>query len=305
MTAPLLLDARGIETVTRAVAHAVGLDATGWRLVKFTNNAVVRLPASKAVVRIAGSDAVGRRVPVVLAAAEVYAAAGVPAVRLHPRAPAAVHVLGHVATVWVDGRDERAASPDAAALAAALRRVHAIDGVPPQIPRWDPVASIRRRIAAADGAGEEALAFLAAQCDAVAPLVAALADVPPLLPAGLLHGDAFVGNLVPSRPVPLLCDFDATAVGPREWDLTPVAVGAARMDYADGGGYAAFCAAYGVDVTQWAGFATLRRVRELQLVTSVLPALTANPALRPQWEHRLRTLREGETSVRWAPYPAA
>jgi hypothetical protein len=49
----------------------------------------------------------------------------------------------------------------------------------------------------------------------------------------------------------------------------------------------------------------LRRLRELQLVTSVLPVLDANPALRPQWRLRLDSLRDGDDGVRWSPYPWA
>jgi hypothetical protein len=65
-----------------------------------------------------------------------------------------------------------------------------------------------------------------------------------------------------------------------------------------------FAEAYGLDITTWDGFPILRRLRELQLVTSVLPVLSANPALRPQWEHRLRSLQERDTTARWASYPS-
>ncbi|MGW5440749.1 hypothetical protein [Nocardia asteroides] len=39
---------------------------------------------------------------------------------------------------------------------------------------------------------------------------------------------------------------------------------------------------YGIDVTTWSGFPILRRLREFQLVTSVLPVLSANPSLYKQ-----------------------
>jgi hypothetical protein len=83
-----------------------------------------------------------------------------------------------------------------------------------------------------------------------------------------------------------------------------VAVGALRFDYgADL--HRRFAHAYGVDVIAWPGFPALRRLRELQLVTSVLPALEANPALRPQWRLRLDSLRARDPGVRWTPYPWA
>jgi hypothetical protein len=61
-------------------------------------------------------------------------------------------------------------------------------------------------------------------------------------------------------------------------------------------------AAYGFDVTAWDGFAVLRRLRELQLVTSVVPVLRSNPGLRQQWQHRLRTFRDGDEDARWELY---
>lgn len=41
------------------------------------------------------------------------------------------------------------------------------------------------------------------------------------------------------------------------------------------------------------------RLRELQLVTSVLPILRSNPAVRGQFEHRLASLQAGDTG-RWS-----
>jgi hypothetical protein len=61
-------------------------------------------------------------------------------------------------------------------------------------------------------------------------------------------------------------------------------------------------AAYGLDVMTWDGFPVLRRLRELQLVTSVVPVLRSNPSLYEQWRHRLRTFRDGDDTARWEPY---
>jgi hypothetical protein len=98
----------------------------------------------------------------------------------------------------------------------------------------------------------------------------------------------------------MLCDFDSTCSGPREWDLVPVAVGARRFEYGDV--QARFARGYGLDVTTWPGFSALRRLRELQLVTSVLPVLGANPVLRPQWRVRVESLRRRDENARWTPY---
>ncbi|MFD6096886.1 hypothetical protein ACFVWN_18720 [Nocardiopsis flavescens] len=52
----------------------------------------------------------------------------------------------------------------------------------------------------------------------------------------------------------------------------------------------------------WPGFPALRRLRELRLVTSVLPVLNTSPGLRIQWQHRMDTLRHGDTTTRCSTY---
>jgi hypothetical protein len=298
------LTADGIAAVAAATGRLTGLSIRGARLLKFTNNAVVLLPIAGAVLRIAGSEGVRARVPVVVAAARWLEALGLPAVRLHPAVPDAVDVGGHLVTVW-QAVDAGAAPADAAGLAGILRVLHAVDAAPPaELPAWNVAGFIRRRLGEAAAVGDDDLAFLHEELAAVESLLEGLADVEPLVQPGVIHGDAFLGNVVASPAGPVLCDFDGVSVGPREWDLVPVAVGALRFDY-DAGLHQEFVRGYGVDVTTWPGFEALRRLRELQLVTSVLPVLEANPVLRPQWLLRIDSLRRGDSSVRWTPYPAA
>jgi hypothetical protein len=301
---PIALTRDGIAAVTTVTGRLTGLPTADAELVKFTNNAVVRLPRAGAVLRIAGSQEVRARVPVVLATARWLEALGLPAVRLLPGVPQPIEAAGHLVTLWQAVEPgEAAVSGDA--FAAVLREWHAIDAAPPaEVPAWNLVAFIRGRIEAAAGLADDDLAFLRLELARVEERLARLVDLEPLVPPGVLHGDAFLGNAVPSPGGPVICDFDGVSIGPREWDLVPVAVGALRFDYT-AGLYESFVRTYGVDVTAWAGFAALRALRELQLVTSVLPTLEANPALRPQWRVRLDSLRRGDDSVRWTPYPAA
>jgi hypothetical protein len=303
------LTAEGIAAVACAAAHAAGLSAEGARLLKFTNNAVVALPAAQAVLRIAGSTAVRSRVPAVVAAARWFEQLALPAVRLLPGVPQPLEVEGHLVTVWRAVPAHHTA-PGPEDLAGALRALHAMTAPPPPpIGRWDVVGALRRRLAEAAGVARDDVAFLAGELAAVEAALPGITALPPLLPPGVVHGDAFLGNVLPGavrRPAAgtggaVLCDFDGVGVGPREWDLVPVAVGALRFDY----GHdlqQRFARAYGADVTTWPGFGVLRRLRELQLVTSVLPVLDANPALRPQWRLRLESLRAGDDAVRWSPY---
>jgi hypothetical protein len=121
------------------------------------------------------------------------------------------------------------------------------------------------------------------------------------LPAGPIHGDAWLGNLLAGPHGAVLCDFDSTCIGPREWDLTPMAVGRLRLGFAPQV-YGDFVAGYGYDVMDWPGFDVLRQVRELKRVTGALPILEGNPVARAEFAHRLRTLRTGRRDARWRPY---
>ncbi|GAB6901666.1 aminoglycoside phosphotransferase family protein [Kineosporia succinea] len=328
------LDPAEITTTVNAACRILGLDPRDHTVLKFTNNAVLRLPRAGVVIRIAGSAAVGERARRVVHVARLLERHGVPAVRLAQPDDQPMMVRGHEVTLWHDVRPVRDAEP--ADLAVLLKAVHAVPLATPAAPvvparrgrsrrrpsvpgqntgpipvqspspaaslvRWEPVAGIRRRIASAGPLALEDLAFLQAETDAVAEQLAALKELEPLLPPGLIHGDSFLGNVIVGENGPVLCDFDSTCWGPREWDLTPIAVGALRFDY--GGDPASrFVLAYGHDVQNWPGFPVLRRLRELQLVTSVLPVLAANPGLRPQWRFRVDSLRRGDASARWSTY---
>lgn len=295
-----LLTPQRVTEIAAEAARLLGLDMTGAVRTKFTNNAVMILPASGAVLRIPGSAVMRARVPAVVLAAQWYAEHDVPAVRLWPDIPQPLEVGGHPITVWKQvppGGPE----PQLAELGAILRQIHSVEEEAPGLPRWRVADGLRRRIVTADTIDDSTREYLTGELEQIEASLAALADIPPLVPPGVLHGDAHMGNLIPSPAGSVICDFDATSVGPREWDLTPAAVGSLRFNYPVDP-HRGLVDAYGHDVTCWPGFRALRRLREFQLVTSVLPALDINPALRPQWRHRLDTFRANDYDAKWTPY---
>lgn len=286
-----------LAAVLAEVCAQAGLDPAGAELVKFTNNAVYRLVRDPVVVRIAGSGVVRARAPKVVAVARWLAEHDMPSVRLLNGVEQPVRAGGHLATLWQQVL-ATGPKPTGYALAAILRRFHELPPPDFELPAWRPVGPIRERIAEARDLADDDLAFLLAACDEAE---AALAELRYVLPPGPIHGDATVGNLIPGPAGSVICDFDSTSAGPREWDLTPATLGRFRFDHpVDIHGQLA--SVYGFDVTAWDGFRVLRRLRELQLVTSVLPVLEDNPGLRMQWERRFRSFREGDTAVRWDAY---
>ncbi|WP_073480239.1 phosphotransferase enzyme family protein [Streptoalloteichus hindustanus] len=281
--------------VLAAVCGAAGLDPVGATLVRVTNNAVFRLARQPVVVRIVASRALRHRVAKVVRVAEWLAEHDVPAVRLWDGVAQPVRVGPHRATLW-HAVPEVGGRPTAADLARLLRRLHALPP-PVPLPPWEPLDDVRRRIADAEELDPDDRAFLERRC---AELAAELDGLEWVFPRGPVHGDAHLGNLIPGPDGPVLCDFDSTCVGPREWDLTPIAVG--QLRFRRTGAQEELAAAYGFDVTRWSGFPALRAVRELKLVTSVLPVLRSHPEVQAELRLRLRSFRSGDTSVRWTPY---
>lgn len=280
-----------------AVCAVAGLDPTGAQLLRCTNNAVFQLASQPVVVRIMASNALAHRADKVVRVATWLAEHEVPAVRLLPGIVQPVRAGRYLATVWETappgGRRQRGRD-----LAKLLRRLHQLPEPAFRLPVWEPLDDVRRRIGEADGLDDADLAFLLNRCDEVSQRLAAVEfGHPPVL----LHGDAHLGNVIPTSSGPVLCDFDSASLGPLEWDLTPLAVGVVRFGE-PAGRYREFVRTYGLDATRSPVFQVLREVRELKLITSVLPILSSRPEVRPELLRRLADVRRGDTSARWARY---
>ncbi|MET8778518.1 aminoglycoside phosphotransferase family protein [Nocardia sp. NPDC004654] len=278
---------------------AVGLDPTGARLIKFTNNAVWALASAPVVVRIPGSAAVQKRVPKIIAVARWLACHDMPSVRLIEELPQPLQLDQSDITFWHHVPVERAGTaPDGRDLGRILQRYHALPAPSFDLPQWRPLLAIRQRIVEQDMLAPGDQRFLEDKCNETEEL---LTRIDFQLPWGPIHGDGFVGNLIAGPDGSVICDFDSAAYGPREWDLTPIAVGQIRFRYATNY-QQQIIEEYGVDITQWQHFSVLRQLRELQLVTSVLPVLRTNPSLSEQWATRFMSFRNADTTTIWTPY---
>jgi hypothetical protein len=288
-----------LHAVLARVQATTGIDVSDAQLIKFTNNAVFRLPAAGVVARIAASTTMADRVDKVIHVARWLQNGGVPAVKLlSGNQPLIIDNLK--VTLWheVPISDSQLTGAD---LGAILQQWHAL--APPQasLPPWKPVDEIRSRLDEPDGVDVHDLAYMRTECDRLEEALAGLAWE---LPPGPIHGDAFMGNLIAGVEGPAICDFDSSCDGPREWDLVPVAVGKLRFDY-PGDDYGTLIGQYGFDVIAWPGFPVLRRLRELKLVTSLVPVLASRPVLQPEWRRRLESYRNKDEEARWSTYVRA
>ncbi|MEV5407294.1 phosphotransferase [Thermopolyspora sp. NPDC052614] len=270
-----------------------GVDSRGARLIRICANIVYHLPRANAVARIssAGTAPHARRA---VRVAHWLQKINFPAVRVHSDVPDAVVVGGRVATFW-QYLPQPAAPPQVVQLAALLRKLHA-QTVPFPLPAWDPVADARDNLRRARGVlSAEDHRFLLRWCDR-------LEDELPTnryaLPYGLIHGDAWAGNLLWRGEDVVLCDLDQVCHGPREWDLVSTAVNALRFGTPPA---EEFLTAYGFDVTIADGFPLLRQARELIMLTGALPALSSRVSIAREFGRRLASLR-GFGSHRWTPY---
>lgn len=300
-TAPGPFSGERLTEALAGVCAVAGLDPAGATLIKCTANAVFRLASAPVVVRIGASTALRHRVEKVVHVATWLAEHDVPAVRLLSGVPQPVQYDGYVATIWeevpVFGKRPRGRD-----LGKLLRIIHDLPEPASWLPPWRPLADVRARIGEAidldNGLDTADLAFLQDRYDDVADQLSRLEF--PSAPS-LVHGDAHLGNLIASPFGPVLCDFDSSSYGPPEWDLTPLAVGVVRFGE-PAGRYRELVRTYGMDVTRWSGFAVLRAVRELKLITSVLPIIGSRPEVRAELFRRMADVRSGNTSARWARY---
>jgi Ser/Thr protein kinase RdoA (MazF antagonist) len=267
-----------------AAATAAGLSPTGAEPIRLAENDLWRLPCG-IVVRIsrAGQDAAAFRE---VAVTRWLATHDFPAVRPLPLTQP-LTAADRPATYWYELPPHHAGT--AADLAPLLHRLHNLP-VPQDLPlgEADPFVRIRERLAAARSLNPADRDFLLTRLDRLRD---AWDDLPPGQPPCVIHGDAWGGNCaVTEDGQATLLDFERTALGRPEWDLTSTAIALETTGTLTADGYQAFCSAYGHDVRDWPGYPTLRAIRELRMVTFAFQIADQDPAALPQARYRIACL---------------
>lgn len=258
----------------------------GASLIRVFSAAAYHLPAADAVARVAQwtSPNSVTRLDTSVRVTRWLTRIGFPTVEPLPvEQPLTSH--GCVVTFWrylpQDGP-----APTAADLGHLLRQLHGLGSPDIQLPAYRPLTSVRRAIDTSHAISEDERTWLKAH---VEQLLAAYTTLTFLLPAGMIHGDAWRGNLLRDGQRVVLADWDNVSIGPREIDLVPT-LQAPRFglpeDQRD-----AFIAAYGPDIRSWAGYEVLRDMRELSTLTAILREGHANDTARRELQVRLRSIR--------------
>lgn len=291
-------------TLAERACRAADLSATDLVLIRFGTNAVYEIVGAGLALRLrrpgTAADAITRQ----LALAEWLGVNGFPVNRPAKKRKIVQDGLeGAIASFWEWVVEDPERTADTSELGTLLHRFHdLIDRYPAatDFPSWNPLEEIEHRLV---GLEQEADGWPAAsQLEQMhlwsLQTAADLENVHWRLPAGLIHGDAHVGNvLTSSSGTDFLIDLDAVAQGPREWDLVPTAVAQLRFD-GDLRSIRDFSTAYGFDLLRWSGWLTLRRLRELYM-TSWLMSVADSSERRAEVDHRVKCLAERDEGANW------
>jgi aminoglycoside phosphotransferase (APT) family kinase protein len=270
----------------------MGTDPTTAVLVRHHGTQVWHLPRSGAIVRVSGlrhRQAAERSVALTRWLHDL----GVPVTE-----PLLERVLvdgASVATAWRYYPQPAEACPTPADLGHVLRTLHRAGPLPESItlPAAAPLSSLRRVLKKTAHLPPGLVADLLSRTD---DLLDAYHELDFPLGVGLIHGDAWLGNVLFDGDRPVLGDWDETVIGPRELDLANLWQGHRRFGRTRAD-MDAFCTAYGYDVSTWEGLDILVRARDLHTLGSYIRAADrGDEAAQAQLSRRIATLDDPTAS---------
>lgn len=286
----------GARRAVIAMCEMAGLRGATPELLRFGNNAAFGVGAAYVVrvMRPTISEAdVLREIELV----REFARLEVPAIRLAELAaqqPLKAHSC--LGTVW-ERLDEPGHDNLYGPFGQLLRTFHQ-RSVKLRLPLepWQPLASSDRRLAALGSHySPDDIRMLTQWSRRIA---IELDQIEPVLPGGVIHGQAEVGNVLVRAGHPVFIDFERVAIGVREWDLIDTAVTVARFGLHEQR-YRDFADAYGFDVRAWDGYETCRRLWELRATTWLMQSGHHSRNAAREVQVRLQTWRDDDPSARW------
>ncbi|MDH2391923.1 aminoglycoside phosphotransferase family protein [Streptomyces sp. HNM0663] len=290
----------GAARVVAAACRAAGLDGRDAELIRFGENALFRLASVPVVARVARSVDYLPMVRNEVAVSRWLASEGFPAVRVVDDLEQPLVVDGHPVTFWyliVEG--ERKATYGE--LGAVLRDLHSL-AVPTglELPSYNVFGKSDLRIDRAVGIPEDDRVFLRKRDRELRERYAELRFESH---KGPVHGDAHVQNLmVDDRGKVILIDFENFCFDHPEWDLMVTAVEHHSLGWQTAEQYADFVAAYGRDLRDWPGYATLRGIQEFHMTTWLMQNVRESERTAQEYRRRIAGLRNDDAPRDWRPW---
>ncbi|WP_280422755.1 phosphotransferase family protein [Nocardia carnea] len=294
-----------VHDILDTACRRAGIDHRGAHLIHHSSNAVVVLPAHPAVARICLADPDPARTQLthhltdwLTGTREFGATAPLPG--LDP-----IHVDGSSVGFWTLYPQPSGPPPTSAHLARLLRHLHNTPAPAHlNLPHWTPLESLHAALTNTDTTAitdSERTHLL----DRIADVRQAFAGLDWPLGQGLIHGDAWAGNLLwdtsADPPQPILGDWDWAAIGPREIDLIPT-WHAARRYGRDQHWINEFIAHYGFDLTTAPHFPLLLEMRDLVQISGPLRRANDSPDHAARLRQRVDDIIAHRTSTSWAQY---
>jgi hypothetical protein len=291
------------EAETRALLQRAcaetGLSPDGARLLRLGSNAVYRL-AAPVVARIARQDADPGTPRRAVAVARWLESASYPAVRTVD-VDQPVVIDGHAVTFWKAVSDDGGEYATVSEVAQVIARLHHL-AVPDdlRLPELEPFENAGGRIGTSEWLSPGDRDYMAGE---LARLQDAYARLDFVLPRGVIHGDANVGNVLRDRDgSPVVIDLDGFAVGPREWDLIQTALFYDHYGWHTREEYETFARVYGYDIMRWPGYPVLADAREFIQATWMIQKASENEKTAAEARKRLSALRSGASRKDWLPF---
>ncbi|WP_326798571.1 aminoglycoside phosphotransferase family protein [Streptomyces sp. NBC_01808] len=286
--------------VLREACAAAGLDPADTKLLRLGSNAVYRLSTAPVIVRIARDpdslDAMERVVRV----ARWLREQDFPATRVLPGVSQPQSIDGRVVTFWESDQD-RTEYATLGELADLLKTLHWLEEPEDlRLPYYDPFAKVWASVRRLNGIADEDRAFLETRAGELNKEYDRLDFV---LPFGMIHGDANVGNILRHRDGhAVLIDLDGFSLAPREWDLVLTALYYDRFGWHTRAEYEEFVHRYGFDLMNWPGYQVLADVRELMMTLWLGQQVTTNERAAEEFPRRVRDIRTGGSRRGWQPF---
>lgn len=285
------------ESILRRACAIAGVDPDGIEMLRLGDHAVFRMDGGCNIARVGRGP---ERLPSVRREVKVaawLAAEGYPAARLATGAEQPVIVDEHPVTFW-EGLADGDTYATTREMGELLRRLHDLEAPTFELPELRPFEKVHQRLEQAQ-ISKGSRTYLASLAGG---LENAFAHLDFALPAGHVHGDFNVGNVLhDDAGQPKVIDLDGFATGPREWDLMQTAMYYDSFGWHSKAEYADFVGGYGWDVRKWAGYDVMRSVRELLMVTW-LSQNAADPRAAKEVEKRVESLRTGGSRRDWAAF---
>ena len=208
---------------------------------------------------------------------------------------------GHAITFWEtvsDDGDEYATVGEVADVLVKLHKLVAPDDL--HLPALELFDSAARRIQTNNWLTLGDRDFLT---ETLASMRVRYSELEFVLPRGVIHGDANVGNVLHDYDGnPVVIDLDGFAIGPREWDLALTAIYYDSFGWHTREEYETFVRVYGFDIMKWPGYPVMRAVREFLMVTWVIQKASESPRVAAEARKRIAALRTGASRKDWEPY---